>query len=124
MTIRIQCVAIDANDPAALARFWREVLDWRLTYEDADEVVLEPPEGSPEDGVSPDLVFLRVPEAKQAKGRLHLDLRPADQQAEADRIVALGATRADVGQSGDESWIVLADPEGNEFCILRALDEQ
>ncbi|MGH3095071.1 MAG: VOC family protein [Streptosporangiales bacterium] len=122
MTIRIQCVAVDANDPAALARFWREVLGWRLT----DEAVLEPPEGSPEDGVSPDLIFLRVPEAKQAKGRLHLDLRPEDQQAEVDRVIALGATRTDVGQSDDETWVVLADPEGNEFCILRALrtDEQ
>lgn len=124
MTIRIQCVCVDANDPAALARFWRDVLSWRITYEDADEVVLEPPEGSAEDGVSPDLVFLRVPEPKQAKGRLHLDLRPADQRAEIDRVSALGATRTEVGQTGDESWVVLADPEGNEFCVLRTLDQQ
>lgn len=124
MTIRIQCVCVDANDPAALARFWRDVLSWRITYEDADEVVLEPPEGSAEDGVSPDLVFLGVPEPKQAKGRLHLDLRPADQRAEIDRVSALGAARTEVGQTGDESWVVLADPEGNEFCVLRTLDQQ
>jgi predicted enzyme related to lactoylglutathione lyase len=121
MSIRVQCVAVDAQDPDALATFWAGVLGWRRTYADPDEVVLEPPAGSPEDGVSPDLIFLRVPEPKTAKNRLHLDLRPEDQAAEVARIEALGGKRTFVGQGDDVSWVVMADPEGNEFCVLRAL---
>jgi len=83
--------------------------------------VIEPAEGSPENGVAADLIFLAVPEGKQAKNRLHLDLRPDDQDAEVARLLGLGATRADVGQGVDKTWVVLADPEGNEFCVLRAL---
>ena len=121
MSIRIQCVCVDANDPAAQARWWAEALGWRITYEDPAEYVLEPPAGSPQDGVSPDLLFLAVPEGKHVKNRLHLDLRPDDQAAEIARFEALGARRVDVGQSDDATWVVMADPEGNEFCILRAL---
>jgi hypothetical protein len=121
MTIGIQCMCVDALDPAAQGRWWAEALGWRITFEDADEVVLEPPAGSPQDGVAPDLLFLRVPEAKELKNRLHLDLRPDDQAAELARFEGLGARRVDVGQRVDVSWVVLADPEGNEFCILRAL---
>jgi len=121
MAIRIQCVCVDCADPRALAEFWRAALDWRLTFVDDDEVVLEPPAGSREDGVVADLVFLRVPEPKSVKNRLHLDLRPTDQAAQVDRLIALGATRVDVGQTPDSSWVVLADPEGNEFCVLAPL---
>jgi predicted enzyme related to lactoylglutathione lyase len=122
MDIRIQCLTIDTTDPARLADFWEAALGWRRTHASDEEVVLEPPAGSPEDGVSPDLLFVRVPEEKAAgKNRLHLDLRPKDQAAEVARIEALGATRADVGQGPDVSWVVLADPDGNEFCVLRAL---
>jgi len=121
MTIRMQAIAVDAHDPAAQGRWWAEALGWRLTYEEDDEVVLEPPAGSPEDGVAADILFLRVPEDKAVKNRLHLDLRPDDQAAEVARVEALGARRVDVGQGPDVSWVVLADPEGNEFCILRAL---
>jgi len=121
MTIRISALAIDADDPAAQARWWAEALGWRVTDEDDEESVVEPPEGSAEDGVAAELLFLKVPEGKQVKNRLHLDLRPTDQQAEIDRFEALGARRVDVGQSDDVTWVVLADPEGNEFCILRAL---
>src|SRR6185503_6620456 len=78
MDIRIQALAVDATDPDALATFWEAALGWRRTYDTADEVVLEPPAGSKEDGVSPDIVILRVPEAKSVKNRLHLDLRPKD----------------------------------------------
>jgi len=120
MSISIQCIDIDARDPLALAGFWQEALGWRRTYESDDEVVLEPPEGSPQDGVAPDLLFIRVPDDKVVKNRLHLDLRPDDQSAEVARLLALGATHVDLGQ-GDVSWVVLADPEGNEFCVLRAL---
>ncbi len=121
MSLRVQCLCVDTQDPDGLARFWAGVLGWRRTYEEPDEVVLEPPAGSPEDGVAPDLLFLRVPEDKAGKNRLHLDLRPEDQEAEVSRLEALGARRVSVGQGEDVTWVVLADPDGNEFCVLRAL---
>jgi predicted enzyme related to lactoylglutathione lyase len=121
MPVRIQCLFIDTTDPSALATFWEEALGWRRTFDEPDEVCIEPPEGSREDGVVPDLLFLRVPETKVIKNRLHLDLRPDDQAAEVARLEQLGASRTDVGQRGDVTWIVMADPHGNEFCILRAL---
>ena len=121
MSIRIQCLCVDTADPAGLAKFWQDALGWRRTFAGDDEVVLEPPQGSPEDGVAPDLLFLRVPEGKAAKNRLHLDLRPQDQAAEVTRLEGLGARRADVGQGADVSWVVMADPDGNEFCVLRPL---
>ncbi|HQU26375.1 MAG TPA: VOC family protein [Acidimicrobiales bacterium] len=121
MGLRLQSVAFDCADAAGLARFWSEALGWRITYEEDGEVVLQPPEGSPEDGVAPDLLFLPVPEGKVVKNRVHLDLRPADQAREVARLEALGAQRADVGQDDSVTWVVMADPEGNEFCVLRAL---
>ena len=120
MSIRIQSLALDAVDPAPLARWWSEALGWPLTYEDDDEIVIEPPEGEREHAVLPEILFLKVPESKAVKNRLHLDLRPDDQAAEVARFEALGARRVDVGQADDVTWVVLADPEGNEFCILRA----
>lgn len=124
MNLRIQCLCIDSNDPSRLAGFWEAALGWRRTHEEADEIVLEPPAGSREDGVVPDLLFLRVPEGKAGKNRLHLDLRPEDQSAEVSRLERLGARRVDVGQGADVSWVVMADLEGNEFCVLRALTPQ
>jgi hypothetical protein len=121
MQLRIQCLCVDTADPGRLAAFWQSALGWRRTFEQDDEVVLEPPEGSAEDGVAPDLLFLRVPEGKAAKNRLHLDLRPQDQAAEVARLEELGASRADVGQGTDVSWVVMADPDGNEFCVLKPL---
>jgi hypothetical protein len=121
MSLRIQCLCIDTTEPAALATFWEQALGWRRTFDEPDEVCIEPPEGSREDGVVPDLLFLRVPETKAVKNRLHLDLRPEDQAAEVERLEQLGAKRADVGQRGDATWIVMADPHGNEFCVLKAL---
>jgi Glyoxalase-like domain len=121
MSLRIQCLCIDTTEPAALATFWEQALGWRRTFDEPDEVCIEPPEGSREDGVVPDLLFLSVPETKAVKNRLHLDLRPEDQAAEVERLEQLGAKRADVGQRGDATWIVMADPHGNEFCVLKAL---
>jgi hypothetical protein len=121
MQLRIQCVCVDTPDPARLASFWQSALGWRRTFEQDSAVVLEPPEGSAEDGVAPDLLFLRVPEGKAGKNRLHLDLRPGDQAAEVVRLEGLGASRADVGQGAGVSWVVLADPDGNEFCVLKPL---
>jgi catechol 2,3-dioxygenase-like lactoylglutathione lyase family enzyme len=120
MNIRIQCLCIDTNDPDKIASFWQAALGWRRTYEREEEVVLEPPTGSAEDGIVPDLLFLKVPGGKVAKNRLHLDLRPVDQAAEIARLEALGARRADIGQ-GDVSWVTMRDPDGNEFDVLRAL---
>ena len=121
MSLRIQCINIDAHDPRAIAGFWESALGWRRTYDEPDEVVLEPPAGSPEDGVAPDLLFARVPETKTIKNRLHLDLRPDDQAAEVERLEGLGARKVSVGQGPEVTWIVMADPEGNEFCVLRPL---
>lgn len=121
MKLRIQCMCIDTRDPARLAAFWQSTLGWRRTFENDGEIVLEPPEGSPEDGIVPDLLFLQVPEDKAVKNRLHLDLRPEDQAAEVARLEQLGARRADVGQGPGVSWVVMADPDGNEFCVLRPL---
>ena len=120
MSIRMQAITIDAADPATLSRWWASVLGWRVTYEDDEQSVVEPPAGSPEDGVVADLLFVKVDDAKAGKNRIHLDLRPDDRDAEVARVEALGGRRVDIGQ-GEQSWVVLADPEGNEFCILRAL---
>jgi catechol 2,3-dioxygenase-like lactoylglutathione lyase family enzyme len=123
MTIRMQALCLDTSDPSAIADFWEAALGWRRTHSEPDEVVLEPPAGSPEDGVAADLLFLRVPEGKTVKNRLHIDLRPDDQAAEVARLEGLGARRIDVGQGEDVTWVVMADPDGNEFCVLRALPE-
>ncbi|MGD0440601.1 MAG: VOC family protein [Acidimicrobiales bacterium] len=121
MDLRIQSLCVDARDPKSIASFWEAVLGWRRTQDEPDEVVLEPPAGSAEDAVAPDLLFLKVPEPKTLKNRLHLDLRPLDQQREVERLESLGARRVYVGQGDEATWVVLADPEGNEFCVLKAL---
>ena len=121
MTLTIQCLDIDAADPQALASFWEAALGWRRTHDTPAEVALEPPEHSMEDGVVPDLLFIKVPEGKAGKNRLHLDLRPDDQESEVARLEALGARRTSVGQSDEVGWVVMQDPEGNEFCVLQPL---
>lgn len=115
MTLHIDCVTIDAHDPRALGEWWAEALGYTVDEKDSDddEVSIK--------GDGPELLFLRVPDDKTVKNRIHLDLRPDDRDAEVARLEALGAARVDIGQSGDESWVVLADPEGNELCVLRAL---
>jgi predicted enzyme related to lactoylglutathione lyase len=118
--LAIQCFNLDTTDPDRIASFWQEALGWRRTYATDDQVVLEPPAGSPQEGVAPDLLFLRVPEGKAVKNRWHPDLRPDDQAVEVARLERLGATRVDVGQAADVSWVVMVDPDGNEFCVLRA----
>ncbi|WP_316529035.1 VOC family protein [Kitasatospora brasiliensis] len=113
MSLRFYQVAVDARDPAALARFWAEALGYRVLLENEEEVVI-----GVDETAYPGLVFVPVPEAKSGKNRLHLDLAPDDQDAEVARLLDLGATVVDVGQSADVPWQVLADPEGNEFCVL------
>jgi predicted enzyme related to lactoylglutathione lyase len=113
MRLSLYQVVVDAHDPAALARFWAEVLSWKILYEVEDEVVI----GEAVDRY-PGIVFVPVPDDKTVKNRLHIDLDPEDKDAEVARVIDLGARRTDIGQ-GDVSWEVLVDPEGNEFCILR-----
>ena len=115
MRSSLAVVVVDCHDPERLARFWAELLGYEVTDVDEEGISITAPDGS---GVGLD--FFRVPEDKQVKNRLHLDLRPDDRDAEVARALALGATRADVGQGPEVSWVVLADPEGNEFCILAA----
>jgi hypothetical protein len=115
MGLRWEQVVVDAQEPAELARWWAVALQWVVTFESADEVEIRP---TPE--TLPGLLFVPVPDAKAAKNRLHLDFRPADQAAEVERLLSMGARRADIGQ-GEQTWVVLADPEGNEFCVLRSL---
>jgi predicted enzyme related to lactoylglutathione lyase len=121
--LRLQCITIDAENPKRLADFWAAALDWKITYEDEIEVSIELLDGSPEVGRIPDILFIKVPDKKVVKNRLHFDLRPVDQLAEVARLEALGAKKVEIGQSEDPgtSWEVMADPEGNEFCVLRAL---
>jgi hypothetical protein len=121
MALRVQCLVVDSCDPHHLASFWQDALGWRRTHEDPGEVVLEPPEGSAEDGVVPDILFVKVLDDRVVKNRLHLDLRPGDQLAEVSRLEGLGARRIEVGQQPDDTWVVMADPDGNEFCVLKAL---
>jgi hypothetical protein len=125
MTSKFTELAIDCSDPHGLARFWCAVLGYEV-QDDSDGVVTigspAVPEGKLRPGpVPPTLTFAQVPEGKAVKNRLHLDVNPTDtdQDDEVRRLLDLGARRADVGQ-GDESWVVLADPEGNEFCVLSA----
>ena len=127
MGLRMQAVIVNCREPERLAHFWAEVLGWRVTVTGDPEWGIEPPEGSREDSVVPDMLFLQVPDDKVGLNRLHIDLRPTgdapDQAAEVARLEALGATRVDVGQftgGGDVSWVVMADPEGNELCVLSA----
>jgi hypothetical protein len=116
MAARFTELIVDAADPPGLARWWSEVLGWRVTEEDDEGAEIADPGGA-----LPTIVFVPVAEAKSGKNRLHIDVSPVgcDQDEELQRLLALGASRADVGQSDDVTWVVLADPEGNEFCLLR-----
>jgi catechol 2,3-dioxygenase-like lactoylglutathione lyase family enzyme len=120
MACRFSELVVDSRDPEALAAFWAAVLDYRVLGREEDgSVEIGPAAGF--GGAAPTLVFAPVPDPTPGKVRLHIDLSPTDrdQDDELDRLLGLGATRADVGQTGDESWHVLADPEGNQFCLLR-----
>jgi predicted enzyme related to lactoylglutathione lyase len=112
MPTSIYTVTVDSADPKRLSEFWAALLDFKVTFEDDEEVVIEP-----HDEARPALSFFRVPDDKTVKNRIHFDLNPDDQAAEVERAKELGATEVDIGQK-DVSWVVLADPEGNEFCIL------
>jgi predicted enzyme related to lactoylglutathione lyase len=115
MTLRWYSTVIDATDPHRLAAFWADPFGWETAYANQDEVALEAP-NDPDDRI-PALLFVRNHHPKTHKNRLHLDLNPDDQENEVQRLLDLGARRTDIGQR-NVTWIVLADPEGNEFCVL------
>jgi catechol 2,3-dioxygenase-like lactoylglutathione lyase family enzyme len=119
---RITTVLVDCADPDRLSAFYQAVLGWEVVDRPDEQSVEIGPPGQREKGPVPTLLFQRVPEPTPGKNRLHLDLNATDrdQDAELTRLLELGATRADVGQTGEESWHVLADPEGNVFCLLES----
>jgi hypothetical protein len=120
VTTRLVNLVADAADPAASGHWWADALGWEVTFETRHEVAVEPPAGTP--GIP--LVFVPVPDAKTVPNRVHLDLASPSTEAQAalvDRLLDGGATRADVGQ-GEVPWVVLADPEGNELCVLEPRD--
>lgn len=131
MASRLTELSLDCHDPEALAAFWCAALDWVVLDRVPglveigpagrdDSELLEAVRTGP---VAPTMFLAAVEEHKVVKNRMHVDLSPVDrsQDDEVERLLALGATRAEVGQTGEESWTVLADPEGNEFCVLRSL---
>ncbi|OOC54147.1 MULTISPECIES: VOC family protein [Nocardiopsis] len=121
MGSRIQVIAIDAIDIKTVAAFWSRVLDWPIVEEVEDGISL-----APADGATPEIEVFSVPERKTVKNRLHLDLRVTGGLTvaqEVERLLGLGAVKVDVGQPQDAGWTVLADPEGNEFCLLHGRDD-
>ena len=116
--LKIQCITFDCEDPKIPAKFWSEALDWPIIIANEEEVVVEDPSGGA------DLLFLRNPDKRVVKNRIHLDLRPENQDEEVKRLERLGARRIEIGQSNDPrtTWVVMEDPEGNLFCVLRNLD--
>jgi hypothetical protein len=112
MRLEWEQVVVDAHDPVALGRWWVEALEWIVVNDEPGEFEIRPQVDR-----LPGLIFEPTSDRKRHKNRLHLDLRPDDQDAEVERLIALGASRVDVGQ-GAVPWVVLADPEGNEFCVL------
>ncbi|NLE82377.1 MAG: VOC family protein [Rhodococcus sp.] len=114
MGLRWEALIVNSVDPSRLGRWWAESLGWDASEDEEGDVFLTPP-----DSGMPEVQFLAVPDGKKAINRLHLDFRPDDQIIEVSRLLELGAVHADVGQD-TASWVVLADPEGNEFCVLES----
>jgi hypothetical protein len=114
MSLEWEQTIVDARDPGGLGTWWREALGWVVVNDDPHEFEIRPAADR-----LPGLLFVPVSDPKTMKNRLHFDFRPDDRDGEVERLLALGATRADIGQ-GEQSWVVLADPEGNEFCVLRS----
>ena len=112
MSISWFSIDVDALDPPALARWWANVLGYKVVWEEPSYVAI-----AKDEQTFPGLIFNRVTDAKLVKNRLHWDLNPSEQAPEVERLLELGATKVDIGQ-GDVAWVVMADPEGNEFCVL------
>jgi hypothetical protein len=124
MPTRLVHVVVDAADPAGLARCWSGALEWPVAFEEPDEVVIEPPDDDPAQAGQLPLVLVPVPEPKTSKNRVHLDVASTSEAHKAAlvaRLEGLGARQLDIGQPDDVSWVVLADPEGNELCVVSQL---
>ena len=119
MPVRLHHIVIDTHDLPGLALFWTQALGWPVLSEREREIVIGPDVNAPVG-----ICFMPVTDAKTVKNRVHVDLTTsaADRDQEIERLIGLGARRVDVGQTGEESWTVLADPEGNEFCVVRPKD--
>ena len=117
--LSIQCITFDSENPSIPGKFWSEALGWRISISNDEEVVVENPNGGA------DLLFLKNPDPRMVKNRVHLDIRPENQTVEVARLENLGAKRIEIGQSKDPrtSWVVMEDPEGNIFCVLRSSSE-
>jgi predicted enzyme related to lactoylglutathione lyase len=114
-------VIVDAADPAAIARFWSAALDWPIVFEEPGEVEIAPPVGGPAPAAQVPVEFVEVHDPKVEKNRLHLDLASRSDAHQAElvaRLEGLGARRLDIGQGPDVSWVVMADPDGNELCVV------
>jgi len=116
MPVHLHHIVVDTYDLPKLARFWTQALGWKILSEREHEIVIGTDENAPVG-----MCFMPVTDDKIVKNRVHLDITTAaeDRDQEIERLLALGARRADIGQTGEESWTVLADPEGNEFCVIR-----
>ena len=112
MALTFDEICIDAADPTALGTWWSQALGWPQDVDEEGDVRLTAPPGS-----GPNWMFLRVGDRRNVKNRIHFDFVPDDQRTEVERLLKMGARRVDIGQ-GEQSWVVLADPEGNEFCVL------
>ena len=113
MALLWEQVVVETDDPAVLGHWWAKALEWVIVDENTEVVEIRPTADA-----LPGILFLASPAPKQAKNRLHLDFRPDDHDAEVARLLSHGAKRIDVGQGDDVPWTVLADPDGNEFCVL------
>jgi predicted enzyme related to lactoylglutathione lyase len=116
MPLRLHHIVIDAHDLPMLGRFWAQALGWQILSEREREIVIGTEENAPIG-----ICIMPVTDPKRVKNRLHLDITTSasDRDTEIERLLGLGAHKVDIGQTGAESWIVLADPEGNEFCVVR-----
>ncbi len=120
--IKIGYIVIDCKEPASIAKFWESVLGAKVTFADETGAMLENPVNLENGDKSPPILFYKNPDAKIIKNRIHFDLTPHDQAAEVLRIEGLGGKRIEIGQSADPAttWVVMADPESNEFCVLKS----
>lgn len=120
MTLHLNTLSVDSRDPAAMAGFWSQALDWFVLMQSYDQALIAPTQSREELPGAVAVPFLRNEDPKTDKNRWHFDLAPDDQDHEVARLEGLGARRTDVGQH-DVTWVVMADPEGNMFCMLHSL---
>jgi predicted enzyme related to lactoylglutathione lyase len=120
--LKIGYITIDSKDTIAISKFWEAVLGWKVTYVDETGAMLENPIKLEDGEKFPPILFYKNPDQKIVKNRMHFDLQPENQEVEVKRIEELGGKRIEIGQSADPAttWVVMADPEGNEFCVLKS----